>query len=316
VLTLGPERARQSYRHEAFLWKGQADFVDGLLPFIEDGVDAGEAVMVAAIPEHGEWLSDGLGSKASEVQFVDITQLGRNPARIIPACQQFLRDWSGHGRPARAVGEPLWEGRRPEEVLESQLHEALMNVAVDPELPFWVLCPYDAEHLDADVLAEASRSHPALATKESYQGSRSYRGHDHAQAMFAGDLPPMDGPVTVISVTQDSLAAAAETVILQAACGNLGSNQVISLTHAVRRLAGDSLTRGARQLTVRIWDRPDVLICEVADTTVIRDLLVGRRLVQPPGDDAVWFANQVCDLVQVRSGGSGTVIRLHMRKGR
>ena len=316
MLTPGPERARQSYRHEAFLWNGRADFVDGLLPFIEDGVDAGEAVMVAAIPEHGEWLADGLGSKASEVQFVDITQLGSNPARIIPACQQFLRDSSGDGRPARAVGEPLWDGRRPEEVAESQLHEALMNLAVDPELPFWVLCPYDAGNLDADVLAEASRSHPALATVDSYQGSRSYRGHAHAQAIFAGDLPPMDGPVTVVNVNQVGLAAAAETVTLGAAGGNLCSNQVVSLTHAIRRLAGDSLTRGARHLTVRMWDRPDVVVCEVADTTVISDLLVGRRLPQAPGDDALWFANQVCDLVQVRSSDSGTVIRLHMRKVR
>lgn len=315
-MTPAPERAQQSYRHEAFLWDGQADFVDGLLPFVEDGVDAGEAVVVATTPEHGEWLSEGLGSKASEVQFVDITELGRNPARIIPACQQFLRESSGYGRPARAVGEPVWDGRRPEEVVEYQLHEALMNLAVDPELPFWVLCPYDAGNLDADVLAEVSRSHPALATTDSYRGSRSYRGHDHARAMFASDLPSMDGPATAINVTQTGSAAAAETVTLQAALGNLRSDQVLGLTQAVRQLVTDSLTRGARQLTVRIWDRSDVLVCEIADTTVIRDLLVGRRPPQPPGADAVWLANQVCDLVQVRSGDGGTVIRLHMRKVR
>nr|WP_294697005.1 sensor histidine kinase [uncultured Friedmanniella sp.] len=312
----GPERVRQSYRHEAFLWKGQTDFVDGLLPFLEDGVDGGEAVLVAAVPEHEEWLLDGLGAKASEVQFVDITQLGRNPARIMPALHQFLHDWSGHGRPARVIGEPLWEGRRPEEILESQLHEALMSLAVDPEMPFWVLCPYDTQNLDADILAEASRSHPALATATSYEGSRSYRGPDHAQAMFASDLPPMDGPSTVMTVTAPSVTAAAEALTLQAALGNLGSDQVVSLTRALRQLAADGLTRGAGQLTVRIWDRPDVLVCEVFDTTVIRDLFVGRRPPPPSGDDGVWLANQVCDLVQVRSSERGTVIRMHMRKGR
>ena len=315
MLTLGPARASQSYRHEAFLWNGRADFVDGLLPFIEEGVDAGEAVLVAAIPEHEEWLADGLGTKASQVHFVDMTRLGSNPARIIPACHQFLEDWSGYGRPARAVGEPLWDGRRPEEVLESQLHEALMNVAIDPDMPFWVLCPYDAGHLDAQVLAEASRSHPALATTASYQGSRSYRGHHHAQTMFARDLPPMDGPATVINVTQTGLAGTAEKVTLQAASGDLRSDQVVSLTHAVSRLAEESLNRAAGRLTVRIWDRPDDLVCEVADTTVIRDLLAGRRPPQPPADDAIWLANQVCDLVQVRSSDSGTTIRMHMRKG-
>jgi hypothetical protein len=313
---LEPARASQSYRHEAFLWNRRADFVEGLVSFIQDGVDAGEPVMVAATPEHEKWLSDGLGPRTSSVHFVDVTQLGRNPAHIIPACNQFLQEWSGFGRPARAVGEALWEGRRPEEVAESQLHEALMNLAIDPDIPFWVVCPYDAAHLDSDVLAEVGRSHPALTTSDSYQGSRSYRGHDHAQAMFAADLPPVDGPVTVIDVTQAGLAAAAETVTLQAASGNLRSDQVVGLTHAIRRLVEESLTRDARQLTLRIWDRADVLVCEMADTTVIHDLLAGRRPPPTPDDDALWLANQLCDLVQVRSRDSGTNVRLHMRKAR
>ena len=53
--------------------------------------------------------------------------------------------WTHHaGRPVRGIGEPIWPGRRPEELLECQLHEALLNVAVDPEVPFWLICPYDA----------------------------------------------------------------------------------------------------------------------------------------------------------------------------
>jgi len=313
-LTAGPERARQSYRHEAFLWDGPADFVDGLLPFIEEGIDAGEAVLVAATPEHGEWLVEGLGSKASRVQLADITRLARNPARIIPACHQFLQEWSEPGRPARIVGEPLWEGQSPEEVLECQLHEALMNLAVDPETPLWALCPYDAGHLDSDVLAEASRSHPALATTASYQGSRSYHGHEHAQNLFAADLPPINGPGTEISLTRATLAAAVETVTLQGAAANLHSDQIVSLTGLVRRLTADSLHRGAAQATARIWDRPDALICEVADTTLIHDLLIGRHHPQPTEQDSVWLANQVCDLVQVRSQNRGTTIRIHIRK--
>jgi hypothetical protein len=124
----------------------------------------------------------------------------------------------------------------------------------------------------------------------------------------------MDGPATVINVTQARLDAVAETVTLQAASGNLCSSQVVNLTHIVRRLAEESLTKGTRQLTVRTWDRPDVLVAEVADTTVTRDLLVGRRLPQAPGGDALWLANQACDLVQIRSGEHGTTVRLHMRK--
>jgi hypothetical protein len=33
------------------------------------------------------------------------------------------------------------------------------------------------------------------------------------------------------------------------------------------------------------------------------------------GGFGVWLANQVCDLVQIRSVAAGTVVRLHMRRG-
>ena len=313
--TPAPVRARQSYRHEAFLWHGRADFVHALVPFIRDGIDAGEAVMVAVIPEHADWIRTELGPAASQIRFVDMTELGRNPARIIPAWQRFLEEWAGDGRPARGIGEPVWPGRRPEEILECQLHEALLNLAVDPELPFWLICPYDAEHLDPDVIAEAGRSHPALSTAASYHGSQSYRGHAHAQEMFTADLPAICGLPAEATVTgQVDLEAAASYVSLQAASADLWSDRVIDLTDAVRGLTVNSLHRGAQRVQVRLWNAPEVLICDVTDDTVIDDFLIGRRAPLTAGQDALWFANHMCDLVQVRSSRSGTTVRLHMRK--
>jgi DcmR-like sensory protein len=312
--TLAPVRARQSYRHEAFLWRGHDDFVQQLVPFVRDGIEAGEAVMVAVTPEHIAWIRNELGPSAAQVHFVDMTELGRNPARIIPAWQQFLDEWSGDGRPARGIGEPIWVGRRPEEVVECQLHEALLNLAVDPELPFWLVCPYDAEHLGEDVLAEAGRSHPAIATSGSYQGSPGYRGHSHAEAMFSATLPPVGGRLTGTATSWSDAVAAADHVILQAAAADLWSHKVVALAEAVRELAGDSLSRGAAEAVVRLWDEPDVVVCEVADTTVTGNLLAGRQAPLPPGQDALWQANQLCDLVQVRSDDHGTTVRLHMWK--
>ena len=54
---------------------------------------------------------------------------------------------------------------------------------------------------------------------------------------------------------------------------------------------------------------------DVADQGRIDDLLVGRVL--PPvdrlGGRGVWLANQLCDLVQIRSGEGFTQVRLHTR---
>ena len=57
------------------------------------------------------------------------------------------------------------------------------------------------------------------------------------------------------------------------------------------------------------------LICEVTDNGRIGHPLAGRQL---PSDDSVggrglWMANQLCDLVQIRTFADSSVVRLHMR---
>jgi len=313
--TSAPVRARQSYRHEAFFWHGRAEFVQGLIPFVREGIHAGEAVMVAVIPEHARWIRKNLGPSASQVSFVDMTELGRNPARIIPAWQGFLDKCSGFECPARGIGEPIWRGRRPEEISECQLHESLLNLSVNPDLPFWLICPYDSEHLDGEVQAEARRSHPALATVATYQGSADYRGQAHAEELFTAELPAVGGlPAETVVTNLASLQASTEYVSLQAASADLWSHQIIRLTNAVRALTVSGLHRGADCVRITLWNQSEVLICDVTDDTVIDDLLIGRRAPRKAGQDSVWLANDLCDLVQARSSKSGTTVRLHMRK--
>jgi DcmR-like sensory protein len=314
MTTLAPLRARQSYRHEAFLWRTRADYVKGLVPFVLDGLDAGEAVLVGATLEHVGWLSEELGPRAAEVHFVDMSQLAHNPARIIPAVHELLGTFCGPGRPARGIGEPAWPDRGPEEVREAQLHEALLNLAIDPDLPFWLVCPYDAEHLDPALLVDAEHSHPVIATATSYAGSGRYRGHDHARALFTADLPDLGGPDADVRVAETSLDLAAEQVTLRATESDLLSDQVVVLNDVVRGLVVESVRRGAGTARLRLWDEPRELVCEVSDPTVVGDFLIGRRPPSTGRLDPVWFANQVCDLVQVRSNQHGTSVRVHVRK--
>ena len=87
IITLAPTRSQQSYRHEAFLWHDASDFTAGIVPFIRDGLEAREPVMVAVGALHTK-SRDALDGQA-DVEFVDMEELGRNPAQIIPAWQQF-----------------------------------------------------------------------------------------------------------------------------------------------------------------------------------------------------------------------------------
>jgi Histidine kinase-like ATPase domain len=70
----------------------------------------------------------------------------------------------------------------------------------------------------------------------------------------------------------------------------------------------------ARAGTLRIWDDPDGLVCEVRDRGRILHPLIGREEpeVGQVGGHGIWLVNLVCDLVQVRSSPDGSTVRMKM----
>jgi hypothetical protein len=52
----------------------------------------------------------------------------------------------------------------------------MLNIAIDPDTPFWLICPYDAVTLSPAVVEEAHRSHPVIVDAASYHGSAHYSG--------------------------------------------------------------------------------------------------------------------------------------------
>ena len=90
------------------------DFTAGIVPFIRDGLEAGEPVMVAVGRLHTEWLREALDGQA-DVEFVDMEELGRNQHRSFPLGSS---SWTGRGGFVRTgCRGPIWPGRRPEGLL-------------------------------------------------------------------------------------------------------------------------------------------------------------------------------------------------------
>jgi anti-sigma regulatory factor (Ser/Thr protein kinase) len=95
----------------------------------------------------------------------------------------------------------------------------------------------------------------------------------------------------------------------------LDGQAAADLVLAVSELASNSIRHGGGVGTLRVWREPQALVCEVEDEGHIADPLVGRR---PPGLEArcgrgLWLVRQLCDLLEIRSGVTGTVVRVHKR---
>jgi anti-sigma regulatory factor (Ser/Thr protein kinase) len=303
------------FHHEALLYEGLEGFPAGVLPFLREGLEAGEPMLVAVGAERIGLLRDELGEDADGIEFVDMTELGRNPGRIIPAWEAFLAENGGDGAPVRGIGEPIWAGRRPEELVECQLHEALLNVAFADAEDFRLLCPYDRSALDGTVVHEACCSHPAVGRDGDHRASASYRGNGDLLAPFQTTFAPPRGPVEVLAFDRDMLEEVRTLVARRSARAGLTSDATADLVLAVNEAAANSVRHAGGRGVLRVWLQDDTVICEVKDPGVVDDPLVGRRRPSPhqTGGWGVYIAHQVCDLVQLRSGPGGTVVRLHMR---
>jgi anti-sigma regulatory factor (Ser/Thr protein kinase) len=310
------DRWADAFQDEALFYAGLDDFLAGTVPFIEEGL-AGDEPMLVAVPEPRlRALRAELGSDADRVAFLDMTQIGRNPAHIIPAWSEFLRRNGGGAVPVRGIGEPIWAGRSDDELVECQRHETLLNVAFAHSGAWRLLCPYDTAGLSSDVIAEAARSHPWISHADGFRdNSAECRDLAAMSEPFDAPLPPAPVDAEQLAFGLGDLGAVRRLVQVSARAAGLQNVRTDDLVLAAHELVSNSVRHGGGSGSIRVWREGRTLVCEVADDGRIGHPLVGRQL---PADDSLggrglWMANQLCDLVQIRTFAEGSVVRLHMR---
>lgn len=308
--------AHTTFQHEALLYDGLEDLVAHTARFVREGLAGGEPVMVAMTADKLVALAAALGEDADRLQLVDMAQLGRNPARIIPAWQRFLDEHAAGGRPVRGVGEPIWAGRPDDELVECQCHEALLNVAFARQAGFRLRCPYDRTTLAPDVLHEARRSHPVVVEDGISAPSLELRG-EGGRACPDTPLPPPRGRFDALGVERRTMRDVRALVARRATEAGLPGWRVQDAVRAVHELAANSVRHGGGHGVLRIWRSEDSLVCEVRDRGHIADPLAGRRrpCATAVSGRGLWVATQVADLLQIRTGPAGSTLRLVMRLG-
>jgi anti-sigma regulatory factor (Ser/Thr protein kinase) len=309
------KRGEDGFHHETLFYSGEGGFLTGTVQFIEDALCAEEPVLVAVSQAKITLLQEALGEDAQRVTFADMCVLGSNPARIIPAWRKFLHDCASDGRPVRGIGEPIWAGRSAAELTECQRHESLLNVAFDDGQAWRLLCPYDVDALDDCVIEAAHRSHPVISEDGVSHSSSAYVTLEDGWTPFEGSLPAPRSPARELEFTSEELAALRRRVAGAAAACPMRGERADDLVLAVNELASNSIQHGGGRGTMRVWQEADTLLCEVSDRGRFNEPLVGR--VHPCPDRwsgrGLWMANQLCDLVQIRSSDEGSVVRVHMR---
>jgi anti-sigma regulatory factor (Ser/Thr protein kinase) len=302
------------YVHEAFFYAGDDDFVSSSADFVTEGLRRGEHVVVAVVAEKAELLRAALDGQAARVTFMDMAECGRNPARIIQLWHDLVEAAELRGTRVRGIGEPIWAARTDDELLEAQLHEALLNDAFDADSRLLLRCPYDVSSLDRDVLVTARATHPEVVDGQGRTSSAAFS----PDAVVGGAFrEPLLEPAVVeeeLSYGPLDLLMIRRQVAVAAARHDMPTEDVEALVLSVREIAVNSIRHGGGSGRLRMWVDAGRLVCELSDSGHIAESMVGRLRPPPEREHGrgVWLANQLCDLVQIRSSDRGTVVRLHV----
>jgi anti-sigma regulatory factor (Ser/Thr protein kinase) len=303
--------AADPFVHEALLYDDPEQFIDGTVPFVLEGIGRDEPVLVVVPESHVPLLSAGLGDLSEQVTFLDMSEVGRNPGRIIPGV--LLAFAARSSKPVRIIGEPIFDGRTEIEYPACVQHEAMVNAAFAGRTSS-ILCPYDTSALAPAMIDDAERTHPFVVQGAQRRLSESYE--DPAVVTAAFNLPLSPPPPNAESRNFDTrgLAAMRGLVAEYATAANLTMAQVEDLVIAVNELTTNSVMHASGHGVLRIWREGSAVVCEVHDRGQISNPMAGRV---PPihdgrGGYGLMMANMLCDLVRIHSGENGTTVRVYI----
>lgn len=300
------------FKHQALIYEGADEYLAGTVPFLRAALEAGHPALVAVRKEQAELLRGELGREAGMMRFVAIEEVARNPAGVIPLWRDFVDE--NPGRPVRGVSELAWPERTPAEMEECHRHEALLNLAFDEGRSWSLLCPYDACALRDEELERAATTHRLISREGRMEESAAF---DTEPDCLSGELPPPAVRPETFPFGLTDLSEVRRRVVAASEQAGMGRSAVADLVTATSELAANSVMHGGGSGTLRLWRENGSLIAEVEDAGLIEEQLVGRLRpgITQEGGRGLWLTNQLCDLVQIRSGDAGTVVRVHLLAG-
>jgi anti-sigma regulatory factor (Ser/Thr protein kinase) len=182
--------------------------------------------------------------------------------------------------------------------------------------PLWLVCPYDTSSLGATDLTRAECTHPFVNEGGTSHRSATYAGDGVTMTLHDEPLPePPEGAFT-LEVTRRALSGVRNGLTGWANEVGMSPERSAEFVVAANEVTMNSVMHGGGRGMLRAWCEQGSAVCEVRDRGHIGDPMVDRTRPNQhaKGGRGLWLANHLCELVQIRSDPSGTVVRLHMRQ--
>ena len=298
------------FAHEACVYDTDAAVRARVLPFVEEGLDRGEPVVVVAGDAVRHLLDAALGKRIDDLEvYAPSDSFWFGGHETLATYYESMQPLLEAGVPWRLVGEPTWLATPGGEVWSR--FESVANVAF-ADFPYYSLCLHDRRRLDPALVRAQLRVHPTV-----WDGHRPVRSPDYqpTEAYLRSVEPAWSAPPAehgTLSITDVATARADLRGWLDTRTVPSRASEVLL---AVYELVTNAL-RAAGAAEVAQWTDGTHVVWQISDGGPGLDNAIAGYVPPPPGLESgrgLWLARGLADDSTLRGTAAGTAVRLLFR---
>ncbi len=294
-------------RHNAFVYASDHEYLARAVPFLKDGLAAGEGAIVAHTKPGIAMMREALGSESARVTFVDISSAYTRPARTLAAYHSVYSTQLQKTPKLRAVADVQF-GPNPGEWDQWTAYEAVFNRSFG-HLPAWVLCSYDANETPDPIIEGVWQTHPEVLAGGRRSASGPYEDPDR---LLRRIIPPAEELSELRSLRSVGDAEQIrERLAPELTAAGFGEATALGMLLAVTEVATNAAQHGQGIGEVRVGRAHGRFVCEIIDRGPGFDDPAAGYLAPRDGiGSGLWVARQLTWQIEFFRSPRGFTARL------
>jgi anti-sigma regulatory factor (Ser/Thr protein kinase) len=311
----GGRRRARGHVHALAVVDGPDQYLSTAAAFVEEGLRAGDLVVLSCEAETAERLCLEFGPRDTLLNEPRISLRGARGPDALGLTRRLLEraTASGSGR-LRILGTPAFGADRVG-WREGHRYESAVN-ALLIDAPLSALCVYDARLMPPAVVASAWETHPRVFTGDGMADSPQYRPPSRYLAELPVPREPLeDGAPVYVADAVPTLADLRHQLGAVLARWVPDPDHREDLHLAVSEIAANAFRHGTRPVSARVWAQHDRIVCTISDRGPgVADVVAGFQPAHgndlSRGGMGLWLARKLWDSVDLLRRPDGFTVRM------